>query len=98
MAAAPVDALRPGGLVVFTLEHAVGAAEDAGYRLEFHGRYAHRRPYVERTLAAAGLVPEIAEADLRLESGMPVAGLVVRGRNRDGLGTRGSGLLTACRP
>jgi predicted TPR repeat methyltransferase len=80
VAAAAAGALRSGGLMVFTLEHAVGAAEDAGYRLEFHGRYAHRRPYVERTLAAAGLVPEIAEAALRLESGMPVAGLVVRGQ------------------
>ena len=79
VAAAAAGALRAGGLVIFTLEHAVGAAEeDAGYRLEFHGRYAHRRPYVEQTLAAAGLVPETAEADLRMESGMPVAGLVIR--------------------
>ena len=78
VAAAAAGALRSGGLMVFTLEHAVEGADDAGYRLEFHGRYAHRRPYVERTLAAAGLVTDLAEADLRLESGMPVAGLVVR--------------------
>ena len=32
-----------------------------------------------RLLGGAGLQPEIAEADLRLESGAPVAGLVVRG-------------------
>ena len=49
-----------------------------GYRLEFHGRYTHSRAYVERMLAAAGLRSQIAEADLRMESGMPVAGLVIR--------------------
>jgi len=32
-----------------------------------------------RLLGGAGLQPEIAEADLRMESGAPVAGLVVRG-------------------
>ena len=80
VAAAAAGALRSGGLVVFTLEHALGTATNLGYRLEFHGRYAHERPYVERILAAAGLRAFIAEADLRLESGMPVAGLVVLGR------------------
>jgi predicted TPR repeat methyltransferase len=77
--AAAAGALRPDGLFVFTLEHAAGADSDAGYRLELHGRYSHGRAYVAQLLAAAGLQPEIAEADLRLESGAPVAGLVVRG-------------------
>lgn len=77
--AAAAGALRPDGLFVFTLEHTAGADPDAGYRLELHGRYSHGRAYVERLLAGAGLRPEIAEADLRLESGAPVAGLVVRG-------------------
>ena len=75
---AAAGALRSSGLLVFTLEHAVGAGEGVDYCLEFHGRYAHRRTYVERVLAAAGLRPHIAEADLRMESGVPVAGLVVR--------------------
>ena len=75
---AAAGALRAGGWLFFTVEHAVRPGEDAGYRLEFHGRYAHSRAYVDRTLAAAGLRTEIAEADLRMESGMPVAGLVVR--------------------
>ena len=50
----------------------------AGYRLEFHGRYAHTRGYVERILSRNGFRPVIAEADLRMESGAPVAGLVIR--------------------
>jgi len=76
--AAGASALRPGGVLVFTLEHAVGeAARD--YRLELHGRYSHSRAYVERLLAAAGLTHDIVEAELRMESGTPVAGLVVQG-------------------
>ena len=49
-----------------------------GYRLELHGRYSHCRGYVERLLTGAGLVAEIAQAELRMESGAPVAGLVIR--------------------
>ena len=44
-----------------------------------NGRYRHAREYVERTLAAAGLHAEIVAAELRLEAGDPVPGLVVRG-------------------
>jgi predicted TPR repeat methyltransferase len=44
-----------------------------------HGRYSHARAYVERVLTAAGLQPWIVPAELRMESGSPVAGLVVRG-------------------
>lgn len=71
-------ALRPNGLLVFTLEHAVGGEPDADYHLELHGRYSHAAVYVERVLAFAGLQPEIAHAELRMESGAPVAGLVIR--------------------
>ncbi|MGC4085929.1 MAG: type VI secretion system tip protein TssI/VgrG [Vicinamibacterales bacterium] len=79
--AAAADALRPGGHVIFTVER---AADDDGreFRLETHGRYTHAQPYVERTLQAAGLTPAMVPADLRMESGVPVAGLVVRERNR----------------
>jgi predicted TPR repeat methyltransferase len=74
---AAADALRPNGLLVCTLEHAAGPA-DAGYRLEWHGRYSHGRAYVERLLVRCGLGPEIVHADLRMEAGKPVAGLVIR--------------------
>ena len=83
--AAAAGALRPGGLFIFTLEHA--SAEDApDHRLLTHGRYAHTRPYVERVLVGSGFAPEIAQAELRMESGVPVAGLVVRARKAGGAG------------
>jgi predicted TPR repeat methyltransferase len=75
---AAAGALRPQGLFVFTLERAAGADPGVGYRLELHGRYSHDRAYVTRLLTDTGLRPDIAEADLRMESGVPVAGLVVR--------------------
>jgi len=74
---AAAAALRPNGLLIFTLEHALGGAA-CEYRLQLHGRYCHSRGYVERLLAGAGLAPEIAQAELRMESGAPVAGLVIR--------------------
>jgi predicted TPR repeat methyltransferase len=76
--AAAARALRANGSFVFTLEHAVGGRGDVDYRLETHGRYCHTRGYVERLLDGAKLHAEIVEADLRLEAGVPVAGLVVR--------------------
>ena len=75
---AAAGALRPNGVLVFTLEHAVGGEAGVSYRLELHGRYSHGRAYVEQLLAAVGLRPEIAHAELRMESGAPVAGLVIR--------------------
>jgi predicted TPR repeat methyltransferase len=77
--AAAARALRPNGLFVFTLEHAVGEGVTA-YRLERHGRYSHGKDAVERLLAIAGLQPIIAQAELRMEAGVPVAGLVVSAR------------------
>jgi predicted TPR repeat methyltransferase len=76
--AAARGALRPNGLVVFTLERAVGGEADIDYRLELYGRYSHARAYVEQLLARLGLQPEIAYAELRMEAGAPVAGLVIR--------------------
>jgi predicted TPR repeat methyltransferase len=73
-------ALRPHGLLVFTLEHADGDVVD--YRLQPHGRYSHARTYVERLLTLAGLRSHIIQAELRMEAGAPVAGLVVRAEKR----------------
>jgi predicted TPR repeat methyltransferase len=79
VSSAVAAALRPGGVFVFTVEHGVGeAAPD--YRLQNNGRYVHARRYVERVLEANGLAVDIGEAELRMESGVPVAGLVVRAR------------------
>jgi predicted TPR repeat methyltransferase len=81
--AAAASALRPNGLFVFTLERAAGCEhENVGYHLEMHGRYSHAEAYVRRLLARSGLQPEIAPADLRMEAGLPVAGLVVAARLR----------------
>jgi predicted TPR repeat methyltransferase len=78
-AAAARAALRPGGALVFTVEHL--AAEDAPYRLFPSGRYAHSRPYVRACLAEAGLaVAALQEDILRSEAGQPVRGLVVTAR------------------
>lgn len=76
--AAAVDSLRPEGLLVFTLEHALAGGPHVGYRLEHHGRYSHSRAYVERVLDTLDVQTTVAEAELRMESGVPVAGLVVR--------------------
>jgi predicted TPR repeat methyltransferase len=76
--AAFAKALRPNGLLVFTLEHAVGDGDDADYRLELHGRYSHAQAYVERLLAFSGLQSKIIHAELRMEAGLPVPGLVIR--------------------
>ena len=77
---AAAGALRPGGVLVFTLEHAADAGPDVESHLQYHGRYRHARTYVERALAQAGFEPAIAQAELRMEAGSPVAGLVVRAR------------------
>jgi predicted TPR repeat methyltransferase len=76
--AAVAMALRPNGLFVFTLEHATGDGASVDYRLELHGRYSHNRSYVQRLLTSSGLESEIFQAELRLEAGAPVPGLVVR--------------------
>ncbi len=75
VAAVAARALRPGGQLVFTVE----ALDDVGYVLSMNGRYRHSPTYVETALADAGLTPQIVPAELRLEAGEPVAGLVVRG-------------------
>jgi predicted TPR repeat methyltransferase len=75
-------ALRPGGRLVFTLEHAAGEDEvPAGYRIHPHGRYSHTEPYVRRMLAEAGFgLVEVERAHLRREGGRYVDGLLVVAR------------------
>ena len=78
VAAAAHAALRPGGLFVFTLEELVCEGDDSDRRLEPHGRYAHGAGYVERVLRESGFSVAMMHAEIRLESGVPVCGLVVR--------------------
>ena len=84
--AASAAALRPGGQLIFTVEELVDGAPGAEYCLSAHGRYEHSRQYVERVLADATLQPEIVSAELRLEAGDPVPGLVVRATKPTGAG------------
>jgi predicted TPR repeat methyltransferase len=83
---AAADALRPGGRLIFTVEESLEATSDIGYSISPHGRYNHTREYVERVLSAANLRTEIVPAELRLEAGDPVKGLVVRATKPKGQG------------
>jgi predicted TPR repeat methyltransferase len=76
---AAARALRPGGLLIFTVEEATEPEAHDTHQIQPHGRYAHGARYVTRLLKDAGLEPGIGRADLRMEAGLPVAGLVVRG-------------------
>jgi predicted TPR repeat methyltransferase len=77
VADAAAAALRPGGVLVFTLEEAVADDSGSTYAIQPHGRYTHHAAYVSGLLAGAGLRVTIDRAELRKESGAPVAGLVV---------------------
>ncbi len=76
--AAASNALRPGGRLIFTVEELIAPGPDAGYSISMSGRYCHSRQYLDRVLTDANLEPMIVPAELRLEAGDPVPGLVVR--------------------
>jgi predicted TPR repeat methyltransferase len=79
--AAAAQALRPQGLLVFTVERAAPNAHDAGFHLAPHGRYNHDQEYLRRTLLAAAFqVVAIEEVALRNEGGVAVGGLVATAR------------------
>jgi predicted TPR repeat methyltransferase len=79
-------ALRTGGLIVFTVEAHELAAD---HWLQPHGRYSHRRGYVNDTLEAAGFnAVGLSEVVLRKEAGKPVHGLLVAARR--GAAARGA--------
>ena len=80
-AAAAFAALRKGGLLVFTVE---AHADDDGaprFKLQAHGRYSHRRSYVEAVLSSAGFTAvELKPVALRMEAQQPVNGWLVSTR------------------
>ena len=79
--AAASTALRPQGVLVFTVEEHPDAEQPADYRMNPHGRYSHSRDYIARVLQDAGFhAVELTPAVLRREAGKPVNGLVVVAR------------------
>jgi predicted TPR repeat methyltransferase len=78
VASAAAGALRPGGVLVFTVEEATEPELAESFVIRRHGRYSHGAEYVRRLLVDVGLQPHIEHGQLRLESGLPVAGLIVR--------------------
>ena len=72
------EILRPGGLLVFSLEQVDSVAKDLGYTLLAHGRYSHTEAYTRRVLLDAGLIVGSMESDvLRYELENSVQGLIV---------------------
>jgi predicted TPR repeat methyltransferase len=78
-------ALRPGGLLTFSVEALLDGAPEEDYRIQLHGRYSHLRSYVERAVGDAGFVPPMVDpAVLRKELGEPVHGYLVTARLPEG--------------
>jgi predicted TPR repeat methyltransferase len=75
--AAAHEALRPGGLLVCTLEALLDEAAD-DYRLQVHGRYTHREAYARRALEQAGFsVLRVDREALRRERLQDVIGHLI---------------------
>lgn len=79
-AKAAIDSLKSNGVLVFTVE-ALPDDSAEPYVLQVHGRYAHRRSYVEEALCGAGFAVEAMRHDvLRTEDGKAVHGWLVTAR------------------
>jgi predicted TPR repeat methyltransferase len=79
--AAARGALKPDGLLGFSVEALPAADAGVDFRLGDAGRYLHARGYCERMLADAGFLPaQIETATLRNERGEPVEGFIVVAR------------------
>ena len=77
--AGAVNALRAGGLFVFTVERATDDVRD--YHLEPTGRYSHAETYVRAVLTSAGFTSvAIDHVVLRRERGVEVQGLLASAR------------------
>ena len=81
--AAAAQALRPAGMLVFSVERQVSDPAEGRFQFQLNrfGRYVHRPTYVRETLAAAGFELLVdREEVLRCEAGEPVPGLLVAAR------------------
>lgn len=79
--AAAFAALRPHGVLAFSVERWEAPESGRAYALQAHGRYAHDEAATLAGLTAAGFEVLASEsAALRLESGQPVIGLVIVAR------------------
>lgn len=75
---ASVNALKPTGYFLFTLEKLEEDQVEKGFRLNLHGRYSHSEAYVRKTLTNAGFqIQRIENSVLRKEGREQVEGLVV---------------------
>ena len=77
---AAYSALLPQGLLVFSVEAIEWSEElsEAGYSLQYNGRYVHTRRYVSDCVLAAGMQLLALEAQtLRIEVMRPVRGWIV---------------------
>jgi len=73
--------MRPGGLLVFSVEKLSGRKTAPGYAMHAQGRYMHSKIYIENLLNANGFSGlEINEAGIRLELGCDVTGYMVSAR------------------
>jgi predicted TPR repeat methyltransferase len=70
-------ALRPGGTIAFTVESLLDGSDD--WSLALTGRYAHAPRYIATAMVGFEEVA-IDPCELRMEAGLPVAGLLVVGR------------------
>lgn len=78
---AAAAALRPDGLLAFTVERITEAEVSAGFILHTSGRYQHSEACLREVLIRQGLPVESADSvTLRLEGGQPVGGWVVVAR------------------
>lgn len=74
---AACEALKAGGLLLFTVE----AGSGAGHQLQIHGRYAHGEAYLRQAVATAGLkLHSLQHEILREERLSSVAGHLVAAR------------------